>query len=206
MQALFVHGMGRSPLSGWPLLRRLRRAGITTHTFAYAVTFEGFARIERRLADRIARVASRGEYVLIGHSLGGVLIRAALRKLEGRCRLPARVFLLGSPIAAVRVARMLGRNVAYRLLAGDCGQLLASEERMQAIGALSVPTTAIVGVRGWPAWRDPFGEANDGIVCVAEASADWITDQVRVPVFHTVMPGNRHVSAAILERLRRDRA
>ena len=25
MQVLFVHGMGRSPVSGWPLLRRLRR-------------------------------------------------------------------------------------------------------------------------------------------------------------------------------------
>ncbi len=33
MQALFVHGMGRSPLSGLPLLVQLRRAGVLTSTF-----------------------------------------------------------------------------------------------------------------------------------------------------------------------------
>jgi hypothetical protein len=32
MQALFVHGMGRTPYSAWGLLRLLRRAGLDTQT------------------------------------------------------------------------------------------------------------------------------------------------------------------------------
>ena len=78
MQALFVHGMGRSPASGWALLRRLRRAGLATHTFGHLVSSESFATIVARLAMRLTQIADAGDYVLIGHSLGGVLLREAL--------------------------------------------------------------------------------------------------------------------------------
>lgn len=39
MRVLFVHGMGRTPLSGWPLLHRLRQAGLRTTTFGYTTAF-----------------------------------------------------------------------------------------------------------------------------------------------------------------------
>lgn len=202
MQALFVHGMGRSPLSGWPLLWRLQGRGVATHTFAYAAAFEDFTRIERRLATTIASVASRGEYVLIGHSLGGVLVRAALHSLDRHCKLPVRVFLLGSPISTARIAASLSGNGAYRLLTGDCGQLLGSSERMGAIPPLTIPTTAVIGTLGWPAGRGPFGhETNDGLVSATEADADWIEDRVEVPVLHSLLPSSGRVAAAILARI-----
>ena len=202
MQALFVHGMGRSPLSGWPLLWRLQRGDVTTHTFGYAAALEDFAGIERRLARSIANVASRGEYVLIGHSLGGVLLRSALHSLDRRCTPPARVFLLGSPISPARVATSLSGNGAYRLIAGDCGEFLGSPERMSAIPPLAAPTTAIIGTLGWPRGHGPFGsEPNDGLVSVAEASAPWIEDAVQVPVPHSLLPSSSRVAALIAARL-----
>ncbi|HET7400587.1 MAG TPA: hypothetical protein VFJ62_02370 [Usitatibacter sp.] len=202
MHALFVHGMGRSPLSGWPLLWRLQHRDVATHTFGYAAAFEDFAGIERRLAVSIANVASRGEYVLIGHSLGGVLLRAALHSLGRRCTPPARVFLLGSPISPARVAASLSGNGAFRLFTGDCGQLLGSAERMCAIPPLAVPTTAIVGTLGWPRGHGPFGsEPNDGLVSVAEASAAWIEEAVQVPVPHSLLPSSSRVAALVAGRL-----
>ena len=51
--------------------------------------------------------------------------------------LPLRVFLLGSPVQASRLARRLGRNALYRLFTGDCGQLLGSDERMASVSAVS---------------------------------------------------------------------
>ncbi|MDD1611798.1 MAG: hypothetical protein LUQ57_01510 [Methylococcaceae bacterium] len=42
MQALFVHGMGRSPLSGWPILLRLNANGMKVSTFRYLATFQVF--------------------------------------------------------------------------------------------------------------------------------------------------------------------
>jgi hypothetical protein len=45
------------------------------------------------------------------------------------------------------------------------------------------------------------GEANDGVVSVAEASAEWIEDQVVVDCVHTLLPASRRVGEIILERL-----
>lgn len=202
MHALFVHGMGRSPLSGWRMLRRLQKAGVKTASFGYMVSLEDFARIKARLVARIVALAQRGDYVLIGHSLGGVLIRAALDALPAGTPPPRHVFLLGSPLHPASLAVALAANPLYRLLTGDCGQLLASAQRMAAIGPVLAPVTAIAGVRGLAWKRLPFsGTPNDGIVALAEVSADWLKDRVQIGIMHTFLPSNRRVSAIILQRL-----
>jgi pimeloyl-ACP methyl ester carboxylesterase len=194
--------MGRSPLSGQPLLLQLRRAGLLTGTFGYSVALEAFPEIRERLVARISQLADKGDYVVVGHSLGGVLLRAALNSLPPAVRQPRHIFLLGSPVQPSRIAQRLGANPVFRGLAGDCGQLLGSTARMEEIGPMTVPTTAIVGRRGlpWPA-RVFAGEANDGVVSVAEASAEWIEDQVVVDCVHTLLPASRRVGEIILERL-----
>jgi hypothetical protein len=139
--------------------------------------------------------------VLIGHSLGGVLLRAAVASLPAGIRLPRRIFLLGSPVRPARIAQKLQRNWVYRLLAGDCGQLLSSQARMAQIGAHSIPTTSILGVAGWGSRFSPFrDEMNDGIVSESEVSADWINELICVPAFHTYMLSSKHVAQIILER------
>ena len=202
MQVFYVHGMGRSPLSGWRLLARLRSHGIRTHTLGYAATFQNFVSIRNRLVARIHALSADGDYVLIGHSLGGVLLRAAMATLPPGTRLPRRIFLLGSPIQPSRMAQKLHRNWLFRALAGDCGQLLASHTRMAEIGPSIVPTTSIVGVSGWKGRLNPFqGEPNDGIVSVSEVSAEWITEAIHIPVIHTYLPSKAQVARLILERI-----
>ncbi len=194
--------MGRTPLSGWPLLRQLRRAGLSTSTFGYSTTFEKFSTITARLAIKIAAVATAGEYVLIGHSLGGVLLRAAVNALPPDSKHPHHAFLLGSPIHPSRLARRLGGNAIFRALTGDCGNLLGSTERMALIGSLANPTTSIVGLRGLPFTRSSFaGEPNDGVVAVSEVRADWLSDQVLLPVVHTLLPSSLRVVDVILTRV-----
>ena len=206
MQALFVHGMGRSPLSGWPLLWQLQRAGLNTCTFGYVVSLDDFSTITARLVARIAKLAVQGDYILIGHSLGGVLLRAAINALPAEIRPPQHVFLLGSPMRPARLAQRLQHKLLYRLATRDCGRLLASAERMNGIGPLSVPTTVVIGTRGLPLKRGPFGdEANDGVVAESEVAATWITDAVRLPVIHTLLPSSRLVATVILQRLVRQR-
>ncbi len=203
MQVLFVHGMGRSPVSGWPLLRRLRRAGLRTYSFGHFVCRESFAVIVDRLAKQLADIASAGEYVLIGHSLGGVLLRQALRSLPRATRQPKRLFLLGSPVQMSSIAARMGSNPLYRLLTGDCGLMLGSQERMAALGPPAVPVTAVVGVRGWTPISGLLPqESHDGIVTLSEVSAPWLTDMVQLPVMHTFLPSDARVTAVILERLR----
>ena len=202
MQILFVHGMGRTSASAWWMLRQLQQAGHRTATFDYAVSLQRFDAITRRLCEKIQRLSAEGDLVLVGHSLGGVLLRAALQSLPPQTTAPLHLFLLGSPVRPSRMAQRLRRNPLFRLATTDCGALLASADRMAAIDPPAVRTTGIAGTKGIAHARGPFaGEANDGVVTLAEVSAPWLTDQVRVPVIHTLLPSSRRVGAIILERL-----
>jgi pimeloyl-ACP methyl ester carboxylesterase len=199
---LFVHGMGRSPISACPLLCRLRHDGVKTGTFGYAATFEDFSSIVERLRKRIALLAKVGNYVVVGHSLGGVLLRAALNSLPQDTVLPKQVYLLGSPILPSRLATRLKGNSIFRAIAGDCGQLLGSPKRMESIGSLAVPTTAIVGIRGITSRYSLFGnDLNDGVVSVSEVNASWLSMQIQVPVIHTLLPSSRLVAKIIAQSI-----
>lgn len=200
MQILFVHGMGRTPLSGATMLYRLRKQGYVANIFGYSTALENFDAIRDRLCRKITQVAAQGEYVLIGHSLGGVLLRSALSGLPATNKAPRHVFLLGSPVSASRMAKKLGERFLFGMLTGDCGQLLSSDERMAAISGLSVPSTSIVGIKGVNGKYSPFlDEPNDGVVAVSEVRADWIGEEIRVPVIHTFLPSSAFVSDIFLK-------
>ena len=205
LQALFVHGMGRTSLSGWPLLWRLKRAGMKTGTFSYMVSLDDSESIIKRLVSKILTLSTKEDYVLIGHSLGGVLIRAAVNSLPLGTKLPSHIFLLGSPLESVRLVKLLIYNPIYRVLTRDCGQLLGSVDRMSKVLPVSVPTTSIVGVRSLP-WKCQrfHDELNDGVLAVSEVSANWITDQVQISTLHSFLPFSKHISEIILDRLNRD--
>ena len=207
MQALFVHGLGRTPLSGLPLMARLRRAGVHAQAFGYSAAWADADAISARLTRRLVGMAqSSGAapgYVVIGHSLGGVLLRDALAALPDGVPRPRHVFLLGSPQTASRLAQALRDWWIFRAWAGDCGRLLGSAQRMEGIAAIAERTTGIVGTRSLPVLRRWFGnEANDGVVAESEVSATWISDWVRLPQTHTWLPSSRQVSQVILDRLR----
>lgn len=202
MQVLFVHGMGRSPLSGWPMLRRFRQHGIRTQSFSYCVSRQSFASIQSRLEKRIEAIASDGEYILIGHSLGGVLLRAALANMDDSVKAPKQLFLLGSPVKKSRLAVYFRRYWMFRFLTQDCGELLASSERMLDIPASDCSATAVVGVKGINGKSSPFrDELNDGVVSLSEVSADWIQEQIQLPVIHSFLPSSKRVSSVILSRI-----
>lgn len=205
IQALFVHGMGRSPVSGWPLLWHLRRAGIEATGFAYSARVEDFSVIEHRLVTRLGQLAAQGDYAVIGHSLGGVLLRAAILALPAGVRRPRHLFLLGSPVRASLLAQRFAGNPLFRMLTGDCGRLLASPSRMAAIGAPGVPVTAIIGERPFALGLDPEpGETSDGIVTLAETRAEWQDERILVRQFHSLLPSSLAIAGIIERRLMQD--
>lgn len=202
LQILFVHGMGRSPLSALPLLRACRAAGFGTATFSYFTAAQDFESIRSRLTGRLAELARQGPYAVIGHSLGGVLLRAALAELPAGSALPHHVFLLGSPVQSPRLARRLQGQWLYRQLTGDCGQLLASPERMRLVAPAPAPSTCIIGTRGVQGRHSPFGqEANDGVVAATEVHAPWVEASIELPVIHTLLPASRRVTGLVLQTL-----
>lgn len=197
MNALLVHGMGRTPLSMLWLWRALRHEGLTPELFGYSATFESVDRIAERLARRI-EVAARGSYVLMGHSLGGTLLRLALARLAPSIRQPDMVVLIGTPHHAPRLARRLRRSLPYRLLHGQAGQLLADEARMLAIPLPAAPCAVVVGTSGPRArWTSFPGEENDGILAVSEALLGAGEFVLSVPRTHTFLMNAREVRQAL---------
>jgi len=196
MDLVLIHGMGRTPLSMLRLRCRLRQAGHRPVLFGYSPTLETLQGATARLVKRIDRRAGSGEYALVGHSLGTVLIRAALGQLQEWP--PAACFFLAPPLVACKAARFFSRFRLYRLLTGEMGQLLADDTFMRRLPMPAAPTRIYAGTAGPRAPWLPFSmEANDGILSVSEATGSFAGDVVEVPSLHTFIMNSKRVAADI---------
>jgi alpha-beta hydrolase superfamily lysophospholipase len=102
--------MGRTPLSLFRLARHLRRAGHRPRVVGYIAAVERFPAIRDRVRRRLEHAARSGQpYAAIGHSLGGLFLRAALDAWPAALPLPRHVIMLGTPNRLPRLARRLHR-------------------------------------------------------------------------------------------------
>jgi hypothetical protein len=197
---LLVHGLWRTPLSFLMLVRRLREWGHTTQVFGYAAVTQPYDVIAARLTGRLNSLATKGPYAVIGHSLGGVLLRSALLQAAGPA--PSHLIMLGTPNRPPRLARMLGSYWMYRRLMGECGANLASSMFYAELPVPTLPYTIIAGTAGPRGRWSPFGEEpNDGVVAVSETPIHDADPCLTFPVTHTFMMNNAAVHAAIRQTL-----
>jgi hypothetical protein len=200
---LLVHGLGRTPLSLLRLAHALAGAGHRPTMVGYLAGLERFTRIRDRVRRRLEQLASQGlPYAAVGHSLGGLLLRAALAGWPPRLVPPRHLILLGTPHRPPLLATRFRRLWLYRLALGQCGQLLAQPEFFAALPPLKVPCTVVAGTRGWPLWSGPFaGAVNDGIVALSEVRPPAPGTLVELPVGHTFMMNDRRVRDLLLDIL-----
>lgn len=189
--ALLVHGLGRTPVSMFPLAGVVRRAGFRTHFFAHSCTLEPFDGIVRRLVRVFNRVRPR---VVVAHSLGGILTRMALPRVGVP---PERLVMLGTPNHPPRLAARVWKWRPFRWLFGTCGRFLAHPAEYERLPAASVPCTVIAGTAGPVGKFSPFGnDPNDGVVSVSETELSG-ADTHLVPAWHTWMMAHPQVHAVV---------
>ena len=121
MHVILIHGQGRSPLAMSLLAWRLREHQVTM--FGYVCAYESFERITQRFAKKIQRTVNDEPYIIIAHSLGGLITRASLPYLEDHP--PGHVIMLGTPNQPATWAKKVHTNPLYRAYTGDCGQKLS---------------------------------------------------------------------------------
>jgi pimeloyl-ACP methyl ester carboxylesterase len=205
MQLLLVHGMGRTAFSMRRLAQHLRSAGRPVELFGYMTAVESFDRIVERVQQRIESLAARGPYAVIGHSLGGLLVRVAVARFSATLAAPAHLIMLGTPNQPPRLARRYQRYWPYRWINGECGQVLGRGEIYAELPPLSIPYTIIAGTGGRCGRSSPFGaDPNDGVVAVDETLVTPADQPVMLPVRHTFMMNDARVWAtiqAVLARL-----
>ncbi|CAN5844965.1 alpha/beta fold hydrolase [soil metagenome] len=193
---LLVHGLWRTPLSFLPLMRRLRGRGYANEPFGYVAVGQRYDAIVGRLVTVLDRLADAAPYAVIGHSLGGVLLRSALCRMAGPP--PRHMVMLGTPNRPPRLAGRLGMNLVYRRLMGECGLNLTSPAFYADLPVPEVPYTIVAGTAGPRGRWSPFGdEPNDGIVAVSETRARDDDPIVLLPVGHTFMMRKAEVQAVI---------
>jgi pimeloyl-ACP methyl ester carboxylesterase len=189
--ALLVHGLGRTPLSMFPLAGVVRRAGFRTHFFAHSSTAEPFDGIVRRLIGvlKVVRPA-----VVVAHSLGGLLTRLALPHTSVALR---HLVMLGTPNRPPRLAAYFWKWPPFRSLSGQSGRFLATPAEYDRLPAPHFPCTVIAGTSGPVGRFSPFGsERNDGIVSVGETRLS-AADHFTVPAWHTWMMAHPDVHARL---------
>jgi pimeloyl-ACP methyl ester carboxylesterase len=148
MRVILIHGLGRTPLSLLGLASDLRRTGHHTELVAYSGAFQSYWGIVARVRRQLEAAASGGEpYAIVGHSLGGLIARAALDQWPPTQPLPRHLVMLGTPSRVPRLARRFRRWWLYRLVNGQCGQLLAEPTFFAGLPQPVVPTTVIAGTR-----------------------------------------------------------
>ncbi|MGR9052990.1 MAG: esterase/lipase family protein [Gammaproteobacteria bacterium] len=199
MHVFLIHGMGRTPLSMWPLRNRVRSWGYRVHLIGYSASFESLAAVTERLAARVERSCGEEPYALVGHSLGSVIIRNALPRLASHP--PRACFFLAPPMGACRAAKFFRGNPLYRLLMGEMGQLLADEAFMQS---LAIPERLrIYAGTGGPRFRKDASdtEPSDGILALSEASGAQVDETVTVPAIHTFIMNDKRVAADLKKML-----
>ena len=190
-----MHGLGRTPVSCFRLGRSLRRWGCEVESFPYAAFAQPYEVIVQRLVVRLETVAGRGDYAVVGHSLGGVLLREALARMYGPP--PSRLVMIGTPNRPPRAARIAAGFPPFRWLTGECGVCLASPTFYDALPRPTVPYTLIAGTRGLRGRWSPFGEPNDGLVAVSEARIAEEDEVLTFPVAHTFMMNDPAVQGAV---------
>ena len=183
---VLIHGLW---LSGWGLAwlaRRLRRAGYAVRVYSYPSTRLDL-RVNAELLNRYLRACAADTVHLVGHSLGGVLIRALFHYYPDQK--PGCIVTLAAPHGGSVVARRLARSALGRRLLGRCVlQFLRGVPRTwappaRALGVVSGGLAFGLGRLFHPGLPRP----NDGVLTAAESTMPGATDQITLPVAHSGM-------------------
>ncbi len=190
---ILVHGLGRRGRSMRRLEQALRDHGFATRTWDYPRALplgELIARFRRYLDQLTATQPVH----LVGHSLGGILIRGALQR---RSSFPlARIVMIAPPNRGVGLIDRIGfLGLAERLYGRPVRDLASDGRRVSAYG---VPDTEIGIIAGTQRFHllNPtayfsavFGAdvPHDGTIEVERTKLKGMADFVTVPASHTWM-------------------
>lgn len=199
-RVVLVHGMWMNGPSMAPLGWRLAREGFTVNRFSYWSVLRGLDHNVERLIQHCRGFESDRLY-LVGHSLGGVLIMAAIaRGLKAH-----RAVLMGVPyrgsVAGNALARaVIGKTILGRTMSDWLRRDKPSYEGRTEIGVLSGDRSV-----GFGRFISPLPRPNDGVVGLEETRVTGATDSIVLPVFHTAMPFSPVSARAAARFLRQGR-
>ena len=153
MDVVCIHGFMRTKNCMKPLGKKLEEAGHTPHLWGYRSQKYTIEELAEQLVCYLKQEAKGEPISFVTHSLGGLIVRAALNHPE--CPKEAKqgqIILLAPPNGGSKTARFLKSIPLVCSIFGDKAgeQLLTSyREDFDNLGSLPSSTIVIAGRRDW---------------------------------------------------------
>ncbi|MBI1344815.1 alpha/beta fold hydrolase [bacterium] len=200
---ILLHGIIRSSKSLHVMADQLREEGYTVFPMEYPSTQISIPDAADYLNSIIEHTDGVEELYLVGHSMGGLVIRAWFASYEDpRVK---RVVMLGTPNYGAEMADHLKRNLLFRTVFGPAGRQLVTDDA-GLIPTLPIPPcefAVIAGARGKSGgWNPLIPGDDDGTVTVASARLLGASDFATVKLLHHALLGNRDVSTQVARFLK----
>ncbi len=204
-QVVLLHGLGRSETSMLILENALAGAGFEVHNIGYPSQEESPDALVVRITAAIDDCcADNGRTLhLVGHSLGGLLIRAYLASHH-----PAnlgRVVLIGTPNHGSELADLdAGLPATLLEMAGPTAGMLGTgpDDFPASLPPPDYPVGVIAGTRDAVVTNQWLPLPNDSMVSTASTRLDGMTDFVTFPVTHWGLRNDGDVARAAITFLK----
>lgn len=200
---ILIHGLGRSNTAMWLLASRLEDAGFHIQRVGYDSFNTSIAEIVKNVADQIDtyQKTNPGTIHFVGHSFGGLLIRAYLA--EHMIPSLGRTVLIGTPNQGTPLADRVKDNwllEAFNTPAQELGTRrdsfpLSLEDPYYQVGVIAGKVDSCIAdslMRG----------DNDGLVPVASTIVNNMTDFIIVDTGHSLLRYDKDVANQTVHFLR----
>ena len=213
---VLLHGLGRGPVSMWPLAQSLRREGYRVVSVSYPSQRGSIPELaEQALGPVFGKAAGpdapsgAGRVHLVTHSLGGILVRQYLRD-HGVPASLGRVVMLAPPNQGSEIVDTLAGWSLYARINGPAGLDLGTSPKHApaALGPLppGVEAGVIAGDFSWnPLFSALIPGADDGKVSVVRTHLAGEADHRVLPYSHTWLMNRAETRRQVLAFLRAGR-
>ncbi|MBL4885658.1 MAG: alpha/beta hydrolase [Planctomycetaceae bacterium] len=183
---VLLHGIMRTAKSFEPLQRELEKQGYLVFSVNYPSTQITIEQASINLQQVLKSLEGVERFSLVGHSMGGLVIRAWSRDHED-ARLE-KVVMLGTPNQGAELADALKDFLPYQWVMGKAGQQLGTDEKNipNQLPVPTVPVGIIAGGRGEKSrgYNPWLPGDNDGTVTVASTHLKGEAAFLRIACLH----------------------
>ena len=185
---VLLHGLARSSAAMWLLHLRLHRAGYHVESVGYSSMSQTPEEIVADISQQIDTCCKSHDNKIhfVGHSLGGLLIRAYLQ--EKRPQNMGRVVLIGTPNHGTAMADYF-RDKWWAGVAGPTALALGTDETSfpRSLPDPDYPVGIIAGIGEGQMNDHILPGADDGLVSVESTKLNGMRDFVVVNASHSMM-------------------